>query len=56
MQGGFYGNLRAVLDPGFTSIPSEPELIEEIEREKEIMQRHKKNKSRKSAPSLTKPK
>ncbi len=37
-------------------LPSEQELIEEIEREKEIMQRRDKNHSRSSAPSRSKSK
>jgi hypothetical protein len=37
-------------------LPSEQELIEEIEREKEIMRRQEKEISRKSASSRSKPK
>ncbi|MFA7304285.1 MAG: PDDEXK nuclease domain-containing protein [Methanoregula sp.] len=37
-------------------LPSEQELIEEIEREKEIMRRQDKNRTRKSAPSRSRSK
>jgi hypothetical protein len=37
-------------------LPSEQELIEEIEREKEIMRRQDTNRSRRSAPSRSKSK